>query len=196
MKEHYWLSELLLFLLLGLRRLFLGLLVLGFFGFLVLGFRGFRGFFGLRVGTVRTVGVLVGATGAGVGDTGATVGESDTGSTGAGVGAIGAGVGDTGAPEGAPEGASESSAGGGGASDGALVGTVGDEAGFRVKPPPVNFGEQSQIPPCAGSTTSSKDIIPSSEWVRRWQCTAIRPWKLFASYRTTAVFEDRIMIVS
>lgn len=154
--------------------------------------------------TGARVGVCVGrfegdAEAVAVGDAEAVmVGDADW-TTGASVGGRVGVFGTTGAPEGAPDGAPEGdsdSSVGGGASTGALVGTVGVDPGALVKPPPVNFGEQSQTPPRAGSTTSSKVSIPSSEWVNRWQCTAIRPKKLFASYRIRAMFDDRIMIVS
>ena len=100
-----------------------------------------------------------------------TVGDAEA-STGGTVGIrvggrVGGAFGSTGAPDGAPEGASDSSSMGAGASAGALVRTVGEEAGFLVNPPPVNLGEQSQTPPWAGSTTSSKVSMPSSECVSR-----------------------------
>jgi len=108
---------------------------------------------GLLVGSPGPLtGSVISATGDGVGDTGAGVpstGASDESSKGAQVGVPVGGIGAT--------------VGGG------IGGTVGGATGFRVNPPPVNLGEQSQIPPCAGSTTSSWINIPTSEWVRRWQ---------------------------
>ena len=66
-------------------------------------------------------------------------------------------------------------------------GVVGDLVGDLVKPSPPNLGVHEQVPPFAGSTTSSCVIIPLSSCSMRWQCTIIRPAWTLACRKETAI---------